>query len=288
MSKRFDEDNFKHWKDTFKFQSYDDENGEYKDVKIKMEDVMDRIDHYRKKYDEDDSFVRAVVDTHEDVVKIMFTKDLAHLTESVELHGLAKILQNISESRGEMEIWSVARPADGNWFLVKGSFNKRQLANMDLHKKDRPDKETEHREKPEQGLKKKEESAIQKLKTNEVDGLKSLPVKIQQKVKEKMAKGWTTETPYTFFSEFYTESEINSVFNEKIKIYKLKATHEFFNSLKENSAKIALKRGFCRSIYLAKNDSDINQEQEKVVKHILTRCDQKFEGKIGIYRSEPN
>jgi hypothetical protein len=288
MSKRFDEDNFKHWKDTFKFQSYDDENGEYKDVKIKMEDVMDRIDHYRKKYDEDDSFVRAVVDTHEDVVKIMFTKDLAHLTESVELHGLVKILQNISESRGEMEIWSVARPADGNWFLVKGSFNKRQLANMDLHKKDRPDKETEHREKPEQGLKKKEESAIQTLKTNEEQGLKLLPVKIQQKVKEKMAKGWTTETPYQFFNEFYDESEINSVFNEKIKIFKLKPTHEFFNKLKENSAKISLKRGFCRSIYLSKNDSDINQEQEKVVKHILTRCDQKFEGKIGIYRSEPN
>ena len=288
MSKRFDEDNFKHWKDTFKFQSYDDENGEYKDVKIKMEDVMDRIDHYRKKYDEDDSFVRAVVDTHEDVVKIMFTKDLAHLTESVELHGLAKILQNISESRGEMEIWSVARPADGNWFLVKGSFNKRQLANMDLHKKDRPDKETEHREKPEQGLKKKEESAIQTLKTNEDQGLKLLPVKIQQKVKEKMAKGWTTETPYQFFNEFYNESEINSVFNEKIKIFKLKPTHEFFNKLKENSAKISLKRGLCRSIYLSKNDSDINQEQEKVVKHILTRCDQKFEGKIGIYRSEPN
>ena len=46
---KFGEDNFKHWKDTFKFQSYDDDNAEYKDVKIKMEDVMDRIDHYRKK-----------------------------------------------------------------------------------------------------------------------------------------------------------------------------------------------------------------------------------------------
>lgn len=288
MSKRFDEDNFKHWKDTFKFQSYDEENGEYKDVKIKMEDVMDRIDHYRKKYDEDDSFVRAVVDTHEDVVKIMFTKDLAHLTESSRLIGFAKLLQHITESRGEMEIWSVSRPADGNWFLVKGSFNKRQLSNMDLHKKERPDKETEHREKPEQGLKKKEESAIQTLKTNEVQGLELLPVKIKEKVKEKMSKGWTTETPFEFFSDFYTESDINSIFNEKIKIYKLNATHEFFNSLKEHSAKISLKRGFCRAIYLAKNDSDISQDQEKIVKHVLTRCEQKFEGKLGIYRSQPN
>ena len=128
MSKRFDEDNYKHWKDTFKFQSYDEENAKYKDVKINMEDVMDRINHYRKKYDEDDAFVRAVVDTHENVVKIMFTKDLAHLTESIKVVGLANVLQMIREGRGEMEIWSVARPADGNWFLVKGSFNKRELA----------------------------------------------------------------------------------------------------------------------------------------------------------------
>jgi hypothetical protein len=288
MSKRFDEDNYKHWKDTFKFQSYDEDNAEFKDVKINMEDVMDRIDHYRKKYDEDDAFVRAVIDTHENVVKIMFTKDLAHLIESSELIGFAKVLQNLNESRGEMEIWSVARPADGNWFLVKGSFNKRQLANMDLHKKERPNKEEEKSENPAQGLKKKEETAIQTLKTNEVSGLEKLPIKIKQKVKEKMAKGWTTEQPYQFFSEYYTESDINSVFNDKIKIYKLNATHEFFESLKENSPKVGLKRGFCRSIYLAKNDSDITEDQEKIVKHIINKCDQKFEGKIGIYRSSPN
>jgi len=248
MSKRFDEDNYKHWKDTFKFQSYDEEKAKYKNVKINMEDVMDRIDHYRKKYDEDDAFVRAVIDTHENVVKIMFTKDLAHLTEGVSLYGFASVLQNLREGRGEMEIWSVSRPADGNWFLVKGSFTKKELANMNLHKKEPRDKETEKEEKPEIGLKKKEGTAVETLKTNEVSGLEMLPVKIKQKVREKMSKGWTTETPYSFFNDFYTESDINSVFNDKIKIYKLKPTYEFFNSLKENSAKISLKRGFCRSI----------------------------------------
>jgi hypothetical protein len=289
MSKRFDEDNYKHWKDTFKFQSYDEDNAEYKDVKINMEDVMDRIDHYRKKYDEDDAFVRAVIDTHENIVKIMFTKDLAHLIESSELIGFAKVLQTLNESRGEMEIWSVARPADGNWFLVKGSFNKRQLANMDLHKKERPNKEEEEKnEKPENGLKKKEETAILTLKTDEVSGLEKLPIKIKGKVKEKMAKGWTTETPFQFFIDHYTESEINSVFNDKIKIFKLKPTYEFFESLKENSPKVNLKRGFCRSIYLAKNDSDISEDQEKIVNHIINKCDQKFEGKLGIYRSTTN
>jgi hypothetical protein len=187
--KRFDEDNFKHWKDTFKFQSYDENKGEYKDVKINMEDVMDRIDHYRKKYDEDDAFVRAVVDTHDDVVKIMFTKDLAHLTESHQILGLAKVLQSLRESRGEMEIWSVSRPADGNWFLVKGSFNKKELSNMDLKKIEPKDKEEEPVKKPEEGLKKKEERAIELLKSNEMEGLNKLPLKIKNKVKEKMDNG---------------------------------------------------------------------------------------------------
>jgi hypothetical protein len=281
--KRFDEDNFKHWKDTFKFQSYDPETAEYKDVKIKTDDVMDRINHYRKKYDEDDAFVRAVVDTHEDVVKIMFTKDLAHLTESTQLVGLANVLQSLREGRGEMEIWSVARPADGNWFLVKGSFNKKELANMDLHKKEPRNKETENREKPEEGLKKKEETALQRLKTDEVSGLENLPVSVKQKIREKMSKGWTTEPPFEFFNEFYTESEINSIFNGKINIYKLKPTEEFFRSLVQNSAKLNLKRGFCRAIYLAKADTDINENSKKVVDHILNKCNQRYDNKLGVY-----
>ena len=283
MSKRFDEDNYKHWKDTFKFQSYDEENAKYKDVKINMEDVMDRINHYRKKYDEDDSFVRAVVDTHENVVKIMFTKDLAHLTESIKVVGLANVLQIIREGRGEMEIWSVARPADGNWFLVKGSFNKRELANMNLQKREPANKEEKKTENPVNGLKKKEETAISLLKTNEKQGLQKLPIKVREKVMEKLSKGWTTETPFTFFNDFYDISEINSVFNEKIKIYKLKPTHEFFNSLGQNSSRVVLRKGFCKSIVKAKNDSDISSDQERVVDHIVNKCNQKYDSNYGLH-----
>lgn len=140
--KKFGEDNFKHWKDTFTFKSEDDKNpGQYKEVKINMEDVMDRIDHFRKKYDEDDAFVRAVIDTHEDVVKIMYTSGLADIHESARPRGLALVLRTLNESRGEMEIFSVARPANGNWFLVKGDYTQSQLANMDLEKKEPEDKE---------------------------------------------------------------------------------------------------------------------------------------------------
>ena len=221
---KFGEDNFKHWKDTFKFQSYDDDNAEYKDVKIKMEDVMDRIDHYRKKYDEDDAFVRAVVDTHENVVRILFTKDLAHLTESVRLVGLVNVLRLIREDRGEMEIWSVSRPTNGNWFLVKGDFNKKELANMDLHKKEPEYKEKKVNVRPEEGLKKKEQEAINVLKINEKKGLELLPVRIKEKVKEKISKGWTTEVPPQELGRYFTKSFINTAFADKIEIYKLKPT----------------------------------------------------------------
>ena len=279
---KFGEDNFKHWKDTFKFQSYDEDNAEYKDIKIKMEDVMDRIDHYRKKYDEDDAFVRAVVDTHEDVVRILFTKDLAHLTENISFNGLVNVLRLIREDRGEMEIWSVSRPSSGNWFLVKGDFNKKELANMHLHKKEPEDKEKKANVRPEEGLKKKEQEAINLLKVNEKKGLEILPKRVKEKLKEKISKGWTTETPPKVFHEFYEESELNSVFNDKIKIYKLEPTPEFFNSLKDNSSHVLIRKGFCRSMTFAKRDGDISNEQRKVVNHILNKCDEKFEGKLGL------
>jgi len=280
---KFGEDNFKHWKDTFTFKAQDDKNpGQYKEVKIKMEDVMDRINHYRKKYDEDDSFVRAVIDTHEDVVKIMFTKDLANIRESATPRGLALVLRTIKESRGEMEIFSVSRPANGNWFLVKGDYTPNQLANMDLEKKEPRTKETEVNSKSEDDLKKKEESAINVLKRNEKEGIEDLPKKVRDKVREKMGKGWTTEIPPEPLEEYFTKSEINSIFNDKIVIYKLEPTREFFNSLVKYSARIVIKRGFCRTLKSGKNEIELGERQKMTVNHILNKCNTKYESKLGL------
>ena len=280
---KFGEDNFKHWKDTFTFKAQDEKNpGQYKEVKIKMEDVMDRINHYRKKYDEDDSFVRAVIDTHEDVVKIMFTKDLANIHESATPRGLALVLRTIKESRGEMEIFSVARPANGNWFLVKGDYTPNQLANMDLEKKEPRTKETEVNSKSEDDLKKKEESAINVLKRNEKEGIEDLPKKVRDKVREKMGKGWTTEIPPEELKEYFTTSEINSIFNDKIVIYKLEPTREFFNSLVKYSARIVIKRGFCRTLKSGKNEFELSERQKMTVNHILNKCNTKYESKLGL------
>ena len=280
---KFGEDNFKHWKDTFIFKSQDDKNpGQYKEVKITMDDVMDRIDHYRKKYDEDDAFVRAVIDTHDDVVKVMYTKDLADIHESATPRGLALVLRTIKESRGEMEIFSVARPANGNWFLVKGDYTPNQLANMDLEKKEPQDKEKEVTTKEEDDLKKKEESVINVLKRNEKEGIEELPKKVRDKIREKMGQGWSTETPPEELKEFFTTSEINSIFNGKIVIYKLKPSREFFDSLVKNSARIVIKRGFCRTLQSGKKESELSERQKMTVDHILNKCNTKYESKLGL------
>jgi hypothetical protein len=275
--KKFGDDNFKHWKDTFTFKAMDEKNpGQYKEVKINMEDVMDRVNHYRKKYDEDDSFVRAVIDTHEDVVKIMFTKDLAHLQENFKPTGLAVILQQIRESRGEMEIWSVARPANGNWFLVKGDYTPNQLVNMDLEKNEPQPKEKEVDSRTEDDLKKKEVTALQRLKNNENDGIDELPKQVKDKIKEKLSRGWTTEEPFFAFSQFYETSEINTVFNDKIKIYKLKPSDEFFKTLVRESASIRLKKGFCKSLNEIKNKTGLVERQQKVLDHFVKKCEDRF------------
>ena len=281
--KKFGEDNFKHWKETFTFKSEDKGNpGQFKEVKIKMEDVMDRISHYRKKYDEDDSFVRAVVDTHPDVVKIMYTKGLADINESATPRGLALVLRVIKESRGEMEIFSVARPSNGNWFLVKGDYTQSQLANMDLEKKEPKDKEEKKEVSGSEELKKKEQTAINLLKRNEKEGLNDLPTKVREKLREKMGKGWTTEPMPSFLNKIATESEINTIFNDKIEIYKLESNDETFDAIVDNSSQIFIKRGFCRSLYMANDKANLSEKQEKVIDHILDKCDRKFGGKLGV------
>jgi len=157
--KKFGEDNFKHWKDTFTFKSEDKNNpGQYKEVKINMEDV-----------------------------------------------------------RGEMEIFSVARPANGNWFLVKGDYTQSKLANMDLEKKEPEDKEKKKDVSGSEELKKKEQTAVDLLKKNEKEGLNDLPNKVREKLREKLGRGWTTETMPSFLEKFVEKSSINTIFNDKIK-----------------------------------------------------------------------
>ena len=282
-SKRFDEDDYKHWKDTFTFQAVDEKNpGQYKDVKLNMDDVMDRIPHYRKKYDEDDSFVRAVVDTHENVVRFMFTKDLANIREGYSPVGFAKILQQLREARGENEIWSVARPASGNWFLVKGDFTPKELMGMDLEKNEPADREPKKRENSLETLKKKELTSAEGLKNDEKSGFNELPKVVKEKLREKFNNGWTTEEPVKNLKSFYSDSEVKSVFGDSIKIYKLNTNSDFFDSISNYSDSLPIKRGFCRSIHLAKQNYNLSDENKNTIRGILKICNNKFNDFLGL------
>jgi hypothetical protein len=212
----------------------------------------------------------------------MYTSGLADIRESATPRGLALVLRTLNESRGEMEIFSVARPANGNWFLVKGDYTQSQLANMDLEKKEPEDKEKKKDISGSEELKKKEQTAINLLKSNEKEGLNDLPTKVREKLREKMGKGWTTEKMPSFLEKIVEKSEINSIFNDKIEIFKLDSNEDTFDSIVDNSSQIFIKRGFCRSLYVAKENAKLNEKQQKVVDHILDKCDKKFLGKLGV------
>jgi hypothetical protein len=199
---------------------------------------------------------------------------LAHLTEGVIVEGLLGVLSTIRESK-ELVTWTVKHYKDGNWELVKGNFNKKELLNVGKTKRERDERQKES-DNPAEGLKKKEQESIMILSRDEKEGLNGLPTKVKQKVKEKLRQGWTTEKPFDFLNTYYTESEINSVFNDKIKIYKLKPSAEFFRTLAKNSSKITVKKGFCKSVKNAKGEYDLSEKEKNTLNHFISKCETKF------------
>jgi hypothetical protein len=162
----------KEWDDAFTFQKIDDKNpGKFKDVELKMKDVMERMPHWRRVYKkeceennekgdkgcddgEDDSFVRSVIDTHPDVVRILVTRGLAKITTSDEKikmeEGLSKILRLIREERNaEVEVWSVYRhksSPDKIWSLVKGDFKQSEMESMSVGMQKSPGNDVKKKE----------------------------------------------------------------------------------------------------------------------------------------------
>jgi hypothetical protein len=282
--KRFGENKYDHLYDAFTFEKYDDKTGEFKEIEtdsLKHGKIKERFNDFIKRYDTDDAFVRAVVDTHEDIARIKYLKDQANISEAYLATGLALVLNSIRESKGEYEIFSVSR-SNGNWHLVKGDFNQKEMSKMKLTKQIPPEKQPKKKENGVESLKKKELTGITLLNQDEKKGLVELPNQIKRKVLEKLRSGWVTEKPYEFLKEFYSVSDINSVFNDKIKIYKLNPTKEFFESLAQNSPRVFIRKGFCKSLNVIKNTKISSESGEKVFKHILDKCQTKFKGEYGV------
>ena len=293
----------KDWDEIFTFQKIDEKNpGKYTDVKIKMDSVMDRMPHWRKKYNkqceelencdddgEDDSFVRAVIDTHPEVVRILFTKSLAHLTSSDDQEdlneGLHLLLKVIRESKNvEVEVWSVYRhPSSPEkiWSLVKGDYKPKELQSMDMKMQQSPQNNVEKKKNSLDELKKKEDDAIKHLSVDEKKGLLDLPIKIRSKIKEKIKKGWTTEKPEESMSSFFKEDEVDSVFSNPIKIYKLKPGSDFIDYIEKENISGNIKRGFCRAIFYLERERDFKEKTKEKIDSILDKCENKFDGKYG-------
>jgi hypothetical protein len=84
-------------------------------------------------------------------------------------------------------------------------------------------------------------------------------------------------------AKYFTKSSINSAFSDKIEIYKLKPTKEFFGSLKSQKNDIEINRGFCRTLYFTKRDLTLSQLSKETVEGFLEDCNQRFDGKFGIF-----
>jgi hypothetical protein len=291
------------WNGIFSFQKVDEKNpGKFLDVKIKMDEVMDRMPHWREKYSklceelencdddgEDDSFVRAVIDTHPDVVRILFTKGLAHLTSSEEQEelneGLHRLLSLIRESKNvEVEVWSVYRhpsSPDKIWSLVKGDYKPKELASMDVKMQQSPGNKVEKKKNSLDELKKKEYEAIKLLSTDEKKGITELPIKLRNKVKEKIKKGWTTEKPASNLLKYHKEEDLDSVLSDPIKFYKLKPNKGFLEYITSFKVSENVGRGFCRAIHYVKKEIDMDTSENKKINEILKTCENKFDGKYG-------
>jgi hypothetical protein len=94
-------------------------------------------------------------------------------------------------------------------------------------------------------------------------------------------KGWTTEKPSDSLMSYYKEDEVDSVFEEPIKFYKLKPNQTFFNFIKSQKSDDEIKRGFCRSIYYIEKEFDLPKEVSSKIDDILNKCENKLEGKYG-------
>lgn len=301
-----EKENFKmkDWDEIFTFQKIDPKTpGQFKDVEIKMRDVMDRIEHWRKRYKkeceendekgdkgcddgEDDSFVRAVIDTHPDVVRVLFTKGLAKLTTSDEKQkleeGFAMLLRLIREERNaEVEVWSVYRhksSPDKIWSLVKGDFKQSEMESMGVGMQQPPKNSVEKQEDTLTSLKKKEHKAIESLKINEKNGFDDLPRKLREKLNDKFNEGWTTEVPKKNLYNFYEKKTLSSAFNGDVEIYKVKSPEKFFSNLESNSSDITISRGFCKTMAHAKKGQSLSSNQKRVFDHFVNKCNDKFEG----------
>jgi hypothetical protein len=214
---------YEKWGRVFKFTTEDD-----KEVRIAFDnELISAIEKFKTAgFDEDDSFVRAVAETHPKIRFIHYLKGTANLKESVEIKGLSALIVE-----QEYQTWTVMRAEDGiNFKLRPGKIVKQPGS---LPGKPQPEQTQTPEQKPAtpakpegEELLKKEQQAADKASVDEKEGEKLFTTIQKRYVDQYNQEMWTTEKPLENLLP-YTETmnlkeKHPDVFKEDLVMYRAK------------------------------------------------------------------
>ena len=276
---------YEKWMTMFDF--YDENDKEQKI--IFDSELISAIEKFKSvgRYDDDDSFVRAVAETYPKIRYIVFLKGSANLKESVKIKGLASLIVE-----QEYEVWTVNRFPDGINFKLSPGKKVKQPSSLPGKPKPQPEQAPEQKPtqpaKPEgEELLKKEQQAVEKASVDEKEGDKMFTTIQQRYINQYNQENWTTEKPLENLKS-YTEN-INlkvkhpEVFNEDLFMFRaLTNTPEDIKAWAENVGEGAITdqkvtRGGCRTnikVYydLMEKNIAIGEEKLENLAQLVMKC----------------
>ena len=277
---------YEKWGGIFRFKTEDD-----KEQKIIFDsELISAIEKWKKVgFDEDDSFVRAVIELYPKIRYILFIKGEAQLKESIEIKGLSAL---IVEQEGTYETWTVMRAPDGIDFKLRKGRIVKQPGSLPGKPTTTPQQTPEQKPtqpaKPEgEELLKKEQQAVEKASVDEKEGDKMFTTIQQRYINQYNQENWTTEKPLENLKS-YTEN-INlkvkhpEVFNEDLFMFRaLTNTPEDIKAWAENVGETAITdqkvtRGGCRTnikVYydLMEKNIAIGEEKLENIAQLVMKC----------------
>ena len=277
---------YEKWGGIFRFKTEDD-----KEQKIIFDsELISAIEKWKKVgFDEDDSFVRAVIELYPKIRYILFIKGEAQLKESIEIKGLSAL---IVEQEGTYETWTVMRAPDGIDFKLRKGRIVKQPGSLPGKPTTTPQQTPEQKPtqpaKPEgEELLKKEQQAVEKASVDEKEGDKMFTTIQQRYINQYNQENWTTEKPLENLTA-YTEN-INlkekhpDVFNENLFMFRaLTNTPEAIKDWAENVGETAITdqkvtRGGCRTnikVYydLMEKNIAIGEEKLENLAQLVMKC----------------
>lgn len=280
---------YEKWATVFKFTTQDN-----KEVAIRLDnELKSAIEKFKiAGFDDDDAFVRAVVETYPKVSYVFFLKGTADIKESVIENGLTKVL-----AEQEYQTITVIRdPNSPNFKLAKGKLQISDVSNrpsVPAQQKPVQTVEPQPEAKPEgEELLKKEQQAATAAEKDEKEGDKLFTTIQKRYVNQYNQEAWTTEKPLQNLLDLSETMNLKEkhpdVFKEDLMMYRAKTnTPDGLKRWAEEVGQGAIQdrmitRGGCRTnikVYfdLAKQNIEIGEEKLDNLANIVLRCQDKFE-----------